>query len=32
MLWELFETALTFGYGLFLVLAFLMLLSNMSRR
>ena len=31
MLWEIFDTALAVSLGMFLVLAFLTILSNMSR-
>lgn len=32
MLWEVIDTVLTFSLGLFLVLAFITLMSNISRR
>ena len=32
MLWEIIDTALTFALGLVLVIAFITVMSNMSRR
>jgi hypothetical protein len=32
MFWEIFDAALTFALGLILVLAFITIMANMSRR